>query len=214
MIFTSQQMSPRYDRWFMTRLAFLLIATVLVSLPLQGAPEADIAKIQTFVTQRNTEALKSMGTGVMPALIQLYRDSDEAGKANVAAMFSQLGWKSPEAKQVLMGDVRTLIESLRVEVQSALGRVSSDIDVIDTLLDVMRNDASPFFRDRAACALAYDQIHLNEKQKVHLYEGLIDALSDPKPDVRSIAALALVAQTGQTRTIPEWKKWLREIRGQ
>src|SRR5262245_12985013 len=98
----------------MTRIAFLLIAT-LVSLPLQGAPEADIAKIQTFVTQRNTEALKNMGTSALPALVQLYRDSDEAGKANVAAMFSQLGWKSPEAKQVLMMDVRTPIESLRIE---------------------------------------------------------------------------------------------------
>jgi len=186
--------------------------TVLVSLPLQGAPEADIAKIQTFVAQRNTEALKSMGTGVLPALVQLYRDSDDAGKANVAAMFSQLGWKSPEAKHVLMADVRTSIESLRVEVQSALGRVSSDADVIDVLLNVMRNDENPFFRDRAACALAYDQIHLTEKQKLHLYEGLIEALSDSKPDVRSIAALALVAQTGQTRTTQEWKKWLSEYR--
>src|SRR5262249_49426393 len=107
----------------------------------------------------------------------------------------------------------------------ALGRVSPDIDVVDVLLDNMQNDANPLFRDKAACALAYDQIHLTEKQKVHLYEGLIGDLDDPKLDVRSIAALALNIQTGQTKgfnanaapaqrqaAIREWRKWLDEYR--
>jgi len=79
--------------------------------------------------------------------------------------------------------------------------------------------------DKAACALAYDQIHLSERQKVRLYDGLIQALSDPKLDVRSIAALALNIQTGQTKgfdpngapaqrevSIRAWRKWLDEYR--
>ena len=44
--------------------------------------------------------------------------------------------------------------------QWALGRVSDDPDVVDVLLENMQNDPCPLFRDKAACALAYDQIHL------------------------------------------------------
>jgi hypothetical protein len=124
-----------------------------------------------------------------------------------------------------MADVHTKNQSLRLQVQYALGRVSDDGDVVEVLLDNMQNDANPLFRDKAACALAYDQIHLTEKQKVRLYEGLINALSDPKVDVRSIARLALRIQTGQTKrfkatgssterelAVREWKKWLEEYR--
>ena len=79
------------------------------------------------------------------------------------------------------------------------------------------------FRDKAACALAYDQIHLTEKQKVQLYGKLIDALRDPKLQVRQIAITALNIHTGQTkgfnpngaeadrdRAIAVWKRWLAE----
>jgi hypothetical protein len=96
---------------------------------------------------------------------------------------------------------------------------------VDVLLDKMRNDASPLFRDKAACALAYDQIHLSEREKTRLYEGLISALSDTKLDVRMIALLALNIHTGQTRgfsanapiaqreaAIRQWQKWLGEYR--
>jgi len=47
-----------------------------------------------------------------------------------------------------------------MSVQYALGRVSSDVSVVDALLDNMQNDALLLFRDKAACALAYDQVHL------------------------------------------------------
>jgi hypothetical protein len=209
----------------MRRLGLLLTLTVITTANLKGASPEDAARIQTLVSQRNVAALKTMGTGVLPVLIQMYRTSDESRKADIAGILYQLGWKSPEAKQVLMADVHTQNQNLRITVQYALGRVSSDMDVVDILLDNMRNDANPLFRDKAACALAYDQIHLRERQKVRLYEGLIAALADPKLDVRSIAALALNIQTGQTKgfeangspvqreaAIREWKKWLDEYR--
>jgi HEAT repeat protein len=183
------------------------------------------ARIQTLVLQRNVPALKELGTGVLPILVQLYSSADETQRTNIAEMFYQLGWKSPEAKKVLIRDVHTQNQNLRLQVQWALGRVSSDVDVVDVLLDNMMNDANPLFRDKAACALAYDQIHLTEKQKVRLFDGLIGALSDSKTDVRSIAALALSIHTGQTKgfnanaspaqreaAIHEWKKWLEEYR--
>jgi HEAT repeat protein len=166
-----------------------------------------------------------MGPGVLPVLVQLYRTSGESGRTAIAESLYGLGWKSAEAKQVLMQDVHTRNPDLRLQVQWALGRVSADPDVVEVLLDNMMNDANPLFRDKAACALAYDQVHLSERQKVRLFEGLIQGLSDGKSDVRSIAVLALSIQTGQTKgfdanaapekreaAIREWKKWLDDYR--
>lgn len=211
-----------------TRIAFLLIFLNVGHDSLAAAPPADpipVATVRTLVAQGNIPALKNLGTGVLPVMVQLYRLAGESDRASIAAAFYGLGWKSPEAKRVLTPDVHTTNQALRIQVQYALGRVSSDSDVVDVLLDNMQNDANPLFRDKAACALAYDQIHLTEREKVRLYDGLIQALGDPKLDVRSIAALALSIQTGQTKgfsangtpaqrdaSIREWQKWLDEYR--
>ena len=192
-----------------------------------AAPSDSIqaATVRTLVSQGNVPALKQLGTGVLPVMVELYRASSESDRAGIAAAFYGLGWKSADAKRVLTPDVHTTNQALRIQVQYALGRVSSDADVVDVLLDNMQNDANPLFRDKAACALAYDQIHLTEREKVRLYDGLIQALNDSKLDVRSIAALALSIQTGQTKgfnangtpaqrdaSIREWRKWLDEYR--
>jgi HEAT repeat protein len=208
-----------------TALFLLTVAGSVASLAAQEAESVSIAKVQALVAQKNTSALKALGKSVLPVLVQAYRTSNEDQRTNIAETLYALGWKSPEAKKVLMADVHTQNQSLRVQVQYALGRVSDDRDVVEVLLDNMQNDANPLFRDKAACALAYDQIHLTEQQKVRLYEGLINALSDSKVDVRSIAALALSIQTGQTKrfaanasstqrepAVREWKKWLAEYR--
>jgi hypothetical protein len=184
-----------------------------------------ISRVQQLVSQRNVAELKKLGPGVLPVMAQLYVSSGEADRAGVADMFYGLSWKSPDAKRVLMLDIHTRNESLRLAVQWALGRVSSDEDVVEVLLNNMRNDNNPLFRDKAACALAYDQIHLTEKQKIRLYEGLIRGLSDPKLDVRQISVLALSIQTGQTKnfepdappaqreaSVREWNRWLQEYR--
>jgi hypothetical protein len=101
--------------------------------------------------------------------------------------------------------------------------VSDDSDVVNMLARIMQKDANPVFRDKAACALAYDQIHLTETQKVRLYEQVIKALRDPKQDVRSIAALVLKIHLGQTKgydpngpveerekAVRAWERWLAE----
>jgi len=183
------------------------------------------ATVRALVSRRDVPALKNLGGDVLPVMVQLYRTASESDRVNIAATFYDLGWQSSEAKQALMPDIHTANQNLRIQVQYAVGRVSSDADVVDVLLDNMQNDGSPLFRDKAACALAYDQIHLSEKQKVRLYDGLIRGLSDAKLDVRSIAALALRIQTGQTKdfhangtpaqrsaSIREWQKWLDEYR--
>src|SRR5262249_36105632 len=159
-------------------------------------------------------------------LVRLYEDSrDDGFKTRLAQTLYQLGWESEEAKRALMKDVHTTNQGLRLEVQWALGRVSGDPDVVDTLIANMRNDSNPLFRDKAACALANDQIHLSEQQKVRLFGALIEALRDDKFDVRNIAMLALQIQTGQTKgfdpgasraereqKIRLWQSWLEQYK--
>jgi hypothetical protein len=210
------------------RSAAVLLGLNLCHVPPASAAPSDsipVATVRTLVSQGNVSELKKLGTGVLPVMVQLYQMAGESDRAGLAAAFYGLGWKSAEVKRALTPDVHTANQALRIQVQYALGRVSSDADVVDVLLDNMQNDANPLFRDKAACALAYDQIHLSEREKVRLYDGLIRALSDSKLDVRSIAALALSIQTGQTKgfdangdparrdaSIREWRKWLDEYR--
>lgn len=183
--------------------------------------------LENAVAADDLEAIKAMGPSVMPRLARLYAAGDEERRQRVATVFYRLGWKSEEAKDALMKDVHTANQGLRVSVQYALGRVSSDVSVVDVLLDNMQNDAQILFRDKAACALAYDQVHLTPVQKVHLYEGLIRALDDPKLDVRRIAVTVLQIQTGQdkgfrfagppearARAVEAWRQWLAEYRSQ
>jgi hypothetical protein len=167
-----------------------------------------------------------MGRDVLRVLARLYETSGEpADRRTIAQVFHRLGWESPEAKRVLSADLRTDDVDLRLSVQWALGRVSGDDDVVPLLLDIMRSDPTPLFRDKAACALASDQIHIDAGQRVRLFAGLIDALDDPKLQVRTIALKALRIHTGQTMgfqasappdvrsaAIERWRRWLDEYR--
>ncbi len=169
--------------------------------------------------------LKRLGPGVMEVLAAIYERGDEHKRTEIAGVFYALGMKSPEAKRALMRDVHTANPDLRLQVQWALGRVSNDDDVVDVLLENMQDDQNPLFRDKAACALAHDQIFLTESQKVRLFERLIGALSDPKLQVRQIALQVLQIHTGQTKGFDPngdplareasqraWRAWLQEYR--
>jgi HEAT repeat protein len=172
-----------------------------------------------------TEQLRALGPGVMPVMAQAYTTSDEEERTRIARTFYQLGWPSQEAYQALMQDIRTTNPKLRLQVQWALGRVSGEDAVVTTLLGIMRNDKSALFRDKAACALAYDQVHLSEEQKADLFSGLINGLSDPKLQVRKISIQALKIHTGQSKgfspagsetqrakSVQEWRRWLADYR--
>jgi HEAT repeat protein len=162
--------------------------------------------------QPDLAALRSRGERVMGELAELYERSDPEGRATIASVYYRLGWRSADARRVLLADLDTPHERLRLQVQWALGRVSDDLEVVDRLVEVMRRDGTPLFRDKAACALAHDQVHLTERQKAHLYQRLIEALEDANPQVRSIAAKALEVHTGTRRSVEAWKKWLEEYR--
>ncbi len=192
--------------------------------PAELPPEL-VRAVETAVAADDLAALRAQGPRVLPVMVGLYERADTLGRARLAQLFYGLGWRSPRAAAALMADVDTTDQLLRVNVQWALGRVSDDPRVVRTLLGVMRDDANPLFRDKAACALAYDQIHLEPAAKAALFEGLIAALEDPKPDVRRIALLALKIHTGQTKgfrvngppevrraSLEAWRRWLAEYR--
>ncbi len=202
----------------------LLVALLFVCVPARAA-NVDTARLRAAALAGDWKQIQPMGAGVLPELARLYEASSEKDRATIAYVFYSLGWKSPDAKRVLMADVHTQDRTLRLQVQWALGRVSDDADVVDVLLQNMQNDPQPLFRDKAACALAYDQIHLAPAQKARLFEGLVHALDDDKPQVRQIALQALQILTGQTkgfqpmadpesrrRAVEEWKHWLVEFR--
>jgi HEAT repeat protein len=206
----------------MSRLALALAGSILVSSAVSSAA-MDQTALRRAVASRDLEALRKEGPDVLSALARLYESSGPAEKADIANLVYRLGWESREVKQALMRDIHTPDQALRISVQYALGRVSSDADVVDALLDNMQNDPSPLFRDKAACALTYDQPHLSPKQQVRLLGGLIKALSDPKPQVRAIAILALRLRTGQDKgfraaapleerqkAVRGWLDWLAE----
>ncbi len=183
------------------------------------------ARVADLVAREDAAGLREIGPGATFEMVRLYKLGDIAQRTRIANLFYQLSWKSPEAVAVLMRDVRTQDPGLRIAVQYALGRVSDNPSVVDALLRNMVHDTNPFFRDKAACALAYDQVHLSEAEKVRMYEGLIEALSSEEPQVRAIAIQALSIHTGQDKgflpsvsperrrqSIAQWKKWLAEYK--
>lgn len=190
--------------------------------------QPDLEGLRALALAGDSAAIRPLGPVVLPELVRLYETTPAPrDRASIAAVFYGLGWKSPEAKRALMADVHTDDPMLRLNVQWALGRVSDDADVVEVLLENMRRDPVPLFRDKAACALAYDQIHLAPAQKLRLFEGLIEALGDDEPQVRQIALQALQILTGQTKgyqpnaepdqrgiAIRAWERWLVDYRSQ
>jgi HEAT repeat protein len=212
-------------------LSLLFVSACLLISPLRllATEETQNLELSQRVTQlveaEDAAGLRTLGPAAIPAMAWLYELSDEPQRTRIASLFYQIGIKSEAAERALMRDVHTRNPDLRLAVQYALGRVSDDPEVIATLLDTLQNDRNPLFRDKAACALAYDQIHLTEEQKVRVYEGLIQALSNPEPQVRAISIQALSILTGQTkgyhhlypeerreRSIALWQKWLEDYR--
>jgi hypothetical protein len=162
---------------------FLLLA--LPGLAARGATLAELA------ARNDIAAIARLGPAALPELARLYQAGSDEQKIRIAGIFNSLGQSSRAAELALLADAHTPNVELRVAVQYALGRVSDDPQVVDTLLAILRNDANPIFRDHAGCALANDQVHLTERKRLRLYEGLIGTLSHPKRRVQNTAIAAL-----------------------
>ena len=204
-----------------------LLLTALCVLVLAGSVAAEVvideAELRRWISEDKRDAIEGLGPQVMPLLAKIYRSSESQERADIAAIFYQLGWQSEEAKAALLEDIDTTDERLAVRVEYALGRVSNDDAVVEALLDNLETGASPLIRDKAGCGLAYDQIHLTEEQKVNLYFRLIELLPSENPETRSLAIRVLKVHTGQMKgylpllpapqlnaAIMRWRRWLEE----
>ena len=220
-----------------SRMRLLPVLSVLFLLPLLPSQvqaqepfpgeEMTLSQRVTFAVEENDlEELQTIGPEAIPALLFLYETGDDPLRIQLAGLFHELAWPSPEVERALVRDMQTRNVELRLAVFYALGRVSSDPAVVEMLLEVLRYDPNPLLRDKAACALAYDQVHLKEpRQKVRLYQGLIQALSSSERQVQALAIQALSILTGETkgfhpafppdrqqRSIEMWERWLTEVK--
>lgn len=220
-------MSSRLRLWPILSLSFLLLPlTVQAQAPFPGEEMTLSQRVTLAVEADNLEELRAIGPDAIPALLFLYETGDDRLRVQLAQAFHELAWPSPAVESALLRDLETRNVELRLAVFYALGRVSSDPEVVEVLLHILKNDPNPLLRDKAACALAYDQVHLKEpQQKVRLYEGLIQALSSTEQQVQALAIQALSILTGETkgfhpafpperqqRSIELWERWLTEVK--
>lgn len=205
------------------RLPLLVVSVFLLSVPVFA--EELSQQVTRLVEAGDADGLRALGDEAIASMVWLYELSEEPERIRIANLFSRMGLRSQVAERALVRDFESANVELRLAVQRALGHVSDDPMVIETLLYTMENDRNPLIRDKAAAALAYDQIHLDAKRKVRIFEGLIAALSHPKADVRAVSIQALSILTGQTkgfhplfpedrreRSIAMWQSWLEEYR--
>jgi len=221
-------MSSRTRLWPILSLSFLLLPlTLQAQAPFPGEEMTLSQRVTLAVEANNLKELQAIGPQAIPALLFLYETGDDQLRLQLAQAFHDLAWQSDEVEHALMGDIHSPSVELRLAVFYALGRVSDDPQVVATLLDILQNDPNPLLRDKAACALAYDQIHLKKPEKVQLYAGLIQALSNPERQVQAVAIQALSILTGETkgfspvlgadrqqRSIEMWQRWLGELQAE
>ncbi len=170
------------------------------------------------------EDIEHFGYSAIPILTELYRESaDTRKKSRIAHVFWRLGWQSTEIEDALMDDLDAKDPYLKVQVQWGIAKSTQSNKVIEKLLHNLENDPSPFVRDKAACALASDFVHISPEQRLNIISGLIGGLSNEIKQVRSSSILALKIHTGQTKgfvaadtlsnrnkSIERWNLWLTE----
>lgn len=207
------------------RLSLLVLSALLLSIPVLAEELSE--QVTRLVEADDGDGLRALGDEAVAPMVWLYELSEEPERVRLANLFYKMGVRSQVAERALLRDFQSGHVELRLAVQYALGRVSDDPMVIETLLYTLENDRDPLVRDKAAVALAYDQIHLDAKRKVRIYEGLIAALSNPKAQVRAVSIQALSILTGQTkgfhalypedrreRSIAMWQHWLEQYRAE
>jgi len=182
--------------------------------------------IKNILAQRNTplDDIQHFGYGAIAILTELYKESSSnSEKAKIASIFWRLGWKSQEIEETLMPDLDADDDYLKVQAQWGIAKSTVNSDVISKLLDNLENDPSPFVRDKAACALASDFIHISPAQKIQILRGLVEGLNSEITQVRASSILALKVRTGQTKgfvagadiesrlqSIKTWGEWVDE----
>jgi len=198
-------------------------ATSSLSPEIQNANKRAITQILA-IKDIPAQDIEHFGYAAIPILTELYQEAEtNLDKSRIAWVFWKLGWKSAEIEKALMSDLDSSDANLKVWVQWGIAKSSDNSEVIEKLLYNMERDTSSFVRDKAACALASDFVHISPSQRVTILRGLIKGLSNDTQQVRASSIQALKVQTGQTknyvasadigsraRAINEWSEWLND----
>src|SRR6185436_94185 len=107
----------------MRRPSWWVGSCLLLALVGSQATATPAPRVAELVARNDAEALRSVGPKALPEMVRLYKAGDTAQKTRIANLFYQLSWKSPDAMDALLRDVRTPDPGLRIAVQYALGRV-------------------------------------------------------------------------------------------
>lgn len=182
--------------------------------------------IKDVLAEKNipVHEIEHFGYGAIPILVELYSEAQtNLEKSRIAWVFWRLGWKSPEIEHAMAADLESDDANLKVWVQWGIAKSTQSSEVINKLVYNLENDPSPFVRDKAACALASDFIHISPSQRLIILKGLVAGLDNEILQVRKSSLQALQIQTGQSKgfvpnadeqaraeSIAEWHKWLEE----
>src|SRR5262245_853080 len=88
-------------------LGSLALLTWSVVLKLDASPAIESNTVQAMVAAGKIAELKALGRDVLPVMARLYETADLANRTRIAQTFYALGWKSADAKRVLIKDVHT-----------------------------------------------------------------------------------------------------------
>lgn len=167
-----------------------------------------VAAIEIDILARKLE--KNIET--VDRLEPIARTGAQGPRANALWDLGLIGGRGVEQSRVagiILASVHDDNVNIRYWAVEGLAYLATD-EVIDPLLDIFHDDASPMIRERAACSLAQSGM-LNREQRMRAVPRLLDFAGDPALDdqTRGWVFQALRDITGENlpRDPAAWRRW-------
>jgi hypothetical protein len=145
------------------------------------------------------------------------RTGAQGPRANALWDLGLIGGRGVEQSRIagiILASVHDSNVNIRYWAVEGLAYLATD-EVIDPLLEIFHDDASPMIRERAACSLAQSGM-LNREQRMRAVPRLLDFAGDPALDdqTRGWVFQALRDITGESlpRDAAAWRAWYERER--
>jgi len=156
-------------------------------------------------------------TETVDRLEPIARSGEQGPRANALWDLGLIGGRGVEQARIasiLLSSVHDDNVNIRYWAIEGLAYLATD-EVIDPLLDIFHDDASPMIRERAACSLAQSGM-LNREQRMRAVPRLLDFAGDGALDdqTRSWVFQALRDITGENlpHDAAAWRAWYSKLR--
>ena len=156
-------------------------------------------------------------TETVDRLEPIARTGEQGPRANALWDLGLIGGRGVDQARIasiLLSSVHDENVNIRYWAVEGLAYLATD-DVIDPLLDIFHDDASPMIRERAACSLAQSGM-LNREQRMRAVPRLLDFAGDGALDdqTRSWVFQALRDITGENlpHDAVAWRAWHSNLR--